>query len=79
MKVLSIVFIVVFLLVSCSTIYEGERIEEAGIDDIVKETEMTQEEFEGIFGKKDYYTSIYGDDVEMTDLNHLDLENFGVL
>ena len=79
MKVLSIVLIVVFLLVSCSTIYEGERIEEAGIDDIVKETEMTQEEFEGIFGKKDYYTSIYGDDVEMTGLDPLVLEDIGDL
>ena len=79
MKVLSIVLIVVFLLVSCSTVYEGERIEEAGIDDIVKETEMTQEEFEGIFGKKDYYTSIDGDDVEMTGLDPLVLEDVGVL
>ena len=79
MKVLSFVLIVVFLFVSCSTVYEGERIEEAGIDDIVKETEMTQEEFEGIFGKKDYYTSIDGDDVEMTDLDPLLLEDVGVL
>ena len=79
MKVLSIVLIVVFLLVSCNTVYEGERIEEAGIDDIVKETEMTQEEFEGIFGKKDYYTSIDGDDVEMTGLDPLVLEDVGVL
>ena len=79
MKVLSIVLIVVFLFVSCSTVYEGERIEEAGIDDIVKETEMTQEEFEGIFGKKDYYTSIDGDDVEMTGLDPLVLEDIGDL
>ena len=79
MKVLSIVVIIVFLFVSCSTVYEGERIEEAGIDDIVKETEMTQEEFEGIFGKKDYYTSIDGDDVEMTDLDPLVLGDVGDL
>ena len=79
MKVLSFVLIVVFLFVSCSTVYEGERIEEAGIDDIVKETEMTQEEFEGIFGKKDYYTSIDGDDVETTGLDPLVLEDVGVL
>ena len=52
MKVLSIVLIVVFLFVSCSTVSEGENKEELGIDD-VKETEMTQEEFEGIFGKKE--------------------------
>lgn len=79
MKVLSIVLIIVFVFVSCSTVYEGERIEETGIDDIVKETEMTQEEFEGIFGKKDYYTSIDGDDVEITDLDPLVLGDVGDL
>ena len=78
MKVLSIVLIVVFLFVSCGTLSEGERIEETGIDD-VKETEMSQEEFEGIFGKKEYSTSIDGDDVEITNLDPLVLEDNGDL
>lgn len=78
MKVLSIVLIVVFLFVSCGTLSEGERIEEKGIDD-VKETEMSQEEFEGIFGKKEYSTSIDGDDVEITNLDPLVLEDNGDL
>lgn len=74
MKVLSIVLIIVSLFVSCSTVSEGERIEETGVDD-VKETEMSQEEFEGIFGKKEYSTSIDGDDVEITNLDPLVLED----
>ncbi|MGN0840926.1 MAG: hypothetical protein ACI4NB_08865 [Candidatus Ornithospirochaeta sp.] len=74
MKFLSIVLIVVFLFMSCGTLSEGERIEETGIDD-VKETEMTQEEFEGIFGKKQYYTSIDREDVEMTDLDPVVMED----
>ena len=74
MKVLSIVLIVVFLFMSCGTLSEGERIEETGIDD-VKETEMSQEEFEGIFGKKEYYTSIDGEDVEMTELDPVVMED----
>ena len=78
MKVLSIVLIVVFLFMSCGTLSEGERIEETGIDD-VKETEMSQEEFEGIFGKKEYSTSIDGDDVEITNLDPLVLEDNGDL
>ena len=78
MKVLSIVLIVVFLFMSCSTLSEGERIEETGIDN-VKETEMSQEEFEGIFGKKEYSTSIDGDDVEITNLDPLVLEDNGDL
>ncbi len=78
MKFLSIVLIIVSLFVSCSTVSEGERIEETGVDD-VKETEMSQEEFEGIFGKKEYSTSIDGDDVEITNLDPLVLEDVGVL
>ena len=78
MKVLSIVLIVVFLFMSCGTLSEGERIEETGIDD-VKETEMSQEEFEGIFGKKEYSTSIEGDDVEITNLDPLVLGDVGDL
>ena len=74
MKFLSIVLIIVSLFVSCSTVSEGDNKEELGIDD-VKETEMTQEEFEGIFGKKQYYTSIDGDDVEMTDLDPVVMED----
>lgn len=76
MKVLSIVLIVVFLFMSCGTLSEGERIEETGIDN-VKETEMSQEEFEGIFGKKEYSTSIDGDDVEITNLDPLVLGDVG--
>lgn len=76
MKVLSIVLIVVFLFMSCGTLSEGERIEETGIDD-VKETEMSQEEFEEIFGKKEYSTSIDGDDVEITNLDPLVLGDVG--
>ena len=76
MKVLSIVLIVVFLFMSCGTLSEGERIEETGIDN-VKETEMSQEEFEGIFGKKEYSTSIDGDNVEITNLDPLVLEDVG--
>lgn len=76
MKVLSIVLIVVFLFISCGTLSEGERIEETGIDN-VKETEMSQEEFEGIFGKKEYSTSIDGDDVEITNLDPLVLGDVG--
>ena len=76
MKVLSIVLIVVFLFMSCGTLSEEERIEETGIDD-VKETEMSQEEFEGIFGKKEYSTSIEGDDVEITNLDPLVLGDVG--
>lgn len=78
MKVLSIVLIVVFLFMSCGTLSEEERIEETGIDD-VKETEMSQEEFEGIFGKKEYSTSIEGDDVEITNLDPLVLGGVGDL
>lgn len=78
MKFLSIVLIIVSLFVSCSTVSEGERIEETGIDN-VKETEMSQEEFEGIFGKKEYLTSIEGDDVEITNLDPLVLEDNGDL
>lgn len=78
MKFLSIVLIIVSLFVSCSTVSEGERIEETGVDD-VKETEMSQEEFEGIFGKKEYSTSIDGDDVEITNLDPLVLEDNGDL
>ena len=78
MKVLSIVLIVVFLFMSCGTLSEEERIEETGIDD-VKETEMSQEEFEGIFGKKEYSTSIEGDDVEITNLDPLVLGDVGDL
>ena len=78
MKVLSIVLIVVFLFMSCGTLSKGERIEETGIDD-VKETEMSQEEFEGIFGKKEYSTSIDGDDVEITNLDPLVLGDVGDL
>ena len=78
MKVLSIVLIVVFLFMSCGTLSEGERIEETGIDD-VKETEMSQEEFEGIFGKKEYSTTIDGDDVEITNLDTLVLGDVGDL
>ena len=78
MKVLSIVLIVVFLFMSCGTLSEGERIEETGIDN-VKETEMSQEEFEGIFGKKEYSTSIDGDDVEITNLDPLVLGDVGDL
>lgn len=78
MKVLSIVLIVVFLFMSCGTLSEGERIEETGIDN-VKETEMSQEEFEGIFGKKEYSTSIDGDDVEITNLDPLILRDVGDL
>ena len=78
MKVLSIVLIVVFQFMSCGTLSEGERIEETGIDD-VKETEMSQEEFEGIFGKKEYSTSIDGDDVEITNLDPLVLGGVGDL
>ena len=78
MKVLSIVLIVVFLFMSCGTLSEGERIEETGIDN-VKETEMSQEEFEGIFGKKEYSTSIDGDDVEITNLDPLVLGDNGDL
>ena len=63
---------------SCGTLSEGERIEETGIDD-VKETEMSQEEFEGIFGKKEYSTSIDGDDVEITNLDPLVLGDVGDL
>ena len=74
MRFLSIVLIIVSLFVSCSTVSEGENKEELGIDD-VKETEMTQEEFEGIFGKKEYYTFIDGDDVEMTDLDPVVMED----
>ena len=74
MKFLSIVLIIVSLFVSCSTVSEGDNKEELGIDD-VKETEMTQEEFEGIFGKKEYYTSIDGDDVEMTGLDPVVMED----
>ena len=78
MKVLSIVLIVVFLFMSCGTLSEGERIEETGIDN-VKETEMSQEEFEGIFGKKEYSTTIDGDDVEITNLDPLVLGDVGDL
>ena len=78
MKVLYIILIVVFLFMSCGTLSEGERIEETGIDD-VKETEMSQEEFEGIFGKKEYSTSIDGDDVEITNLDPLVLGDVGDL
>ena len=78
MKVLSIVLIVVFLFMSCGTLSEVERIEETGIDN-VKETEMSQEEFEGIFGKKEYSTSIDGDDVEITNLDPLVLGDVGDL
>ena len=78
MKFLSIVLIIVSLFVSCSTVSEGERIEETGIDN-VKETEMSQEEFEGIFGKKEYSTSIDGDDVEITNLDPLVLGDVGDL
>lgn len=74
MKFLSIVLIIVSLFVSCSTVSEGDNKEELGIDD-VKETEMTQEEFEGIFGKKEYYTSIDREDVEMTDLDPVVMED----
>ena len=74
MKFLSIVLIIVSLFVSCSTVSEGDNKEELGIDD-VKETEMTQEEFEGIFGKKEYYTSIDGEDVEITDLDTVVMED----
>ena len=76
MKVLSIVLIVVFLFMSCGTLSEGDNKEELGIDD-VKETEMSQEEFEGIFGKKEYSTSIDGDNVEITNLDPLVLEDVG--
>ena len=78
MKFLSIVLIIVSLFISCSTVSEGERIEETGIDN-VKETEMSQEEFEEIFGKKEYSTSIDGDDVEITNLDPLVLGDVGDL
>lgn len=78
MKFLSIVLIIVSLFVSCSTVSEGDNKEELGIDD-VKETEMSQEEFEGIFGKKEYSTTIDGDDVEITNLDPLVLGDVGDL
>lgn len=74
MKFLSIVLIIVSLFVSCSTVSEGKNKEELGIDD-VKETEMSQEEFEELFGKKEYYTSINGEDIEMTDIDPVVMED----
>ncbi|MCI7605735.1 MAG: hypothetical protein MSS69_03140 [Spirochaetales bacterium] len=55
MKILSVVLIFTVLLASCTTVEEIESSEDLEVDE-VKGTEMTQEEFEELFGKKDFYS-----------------------
>ena len=71
-KVLSCIVITLALLVSCSTVSEIEGGEDTKVDE-VKETEISQEEFEELFGKKDYF-SFPEEIIETTTLEPLVLE-----
>lgn len=71
-KVLSCIVIALALLVSCSTLSEIESVEDTKIDE-VKETEISQEEFEELFGKKDF-VSFPEEIIETTTLEPLVLE-----